>query len=244
MASTNKNKEAIGIGRKSKKDSSLTTIGEVSDVSTAPTIPPDLTPYTIFLRCIKRAENLINFHSSDANPNEEHFCDAYRASIVLTIAALDAYARTVAIIKIKERIANKLKAKDPLRAYLKKIMTHDCLLESSLNDSFISEIEIQISNDFHQKSFQGDEKITEYFTLAGLSNIIGAVAAKQNKNEKTLKEEINKYTKRRHTIAHNGDYATNQVPYKELEIQKEFAENCHKLISEFTKTLNEICFKK
>jgi hypothetical protein len=62
-------------------------------------IPKSITPYDIFLRCIKRAENLINFHSDDKNPTEEHFCDAYRASVVLTIAALDAYTRTVTITK-------------------------------------------------------------------------------------------------------------------------------------------------
>ena len=238
---TNKKNEKIEGKIKSLSDSM--SIGHTDPVS-PPIAPVNLTPYDIFLRCIKRAENLINFHSEDKNPNEEHFCDAYRASVVLTIAALDAYARTVAIAKIKEKIAKKLKAKDPLREYLKKIMTHDSLLEAALNESFISEIEIQISNDFHQKSFQGQENLTEYMNLAGYPNIIGMVAGKQNLHEATLKEKINKYTKRRHTIAHNGDYATNQTPYEELTIDKDFAKGCLKLISEFTKTLNEICFKK
>ncbi len=235
-------KKAHGIGKRSVKNSKATSLGETEDHSSAPTVPQNLTPYDIFLRCIKRSENLINFHSEDKNPNEEHFCDAYRASVVLTIAALDAYARTVAIAKIKEKIAKKLKQKDPLREYLKKIMTHDCLLESALNESFLAEIEIQISNDFHQKSFQGQENLTEYFQLAGYPNVIGIVAGKKNLFEATLKSEINKFTKRRHIIAHNGDYATNQTPFVELEIDKKYAQDCLSLISEFTKTLNEICF--
>jgi hypothetical protein len=244
MAKKNVNREAHGIGKRSKKNSQASTIGGINESSSIVQVPTNLTPYDIFLRCIKRAENLINFHSDDKNPDEEHFCDAYRASVVLTIAALDAYARTVAISKIKEKIAKKLKSKDPLREYLKKIMTHDCLLESALNESFLTEIEIQISNDFHQKSFQGHENITEYMHLAGFPNIIGIVAGKKNLHEDTLKADINKYTKRRHTIAHNGDYATNQTPYKELEIDKKFAQSCINLISDFTKTLDEICFKK
>jgi hypothetical protein len=239
-----RHKEALGVGKKSKKKSEATATLGSSTETVIPLVSSDLTPYSIFLRCIKRAENLINFHSDDTNPDEEHFCDAYRASVVLTIAALDAYARTVAIIKIKERIEKKLSGKDPLREYLKKIMTHDNLLESVLNDSFNAEMEAQISNDFHQKSFQGDEKITEYMKLAGFPNIFGSVAGKRNLNEKTLKDDINKFTKRRHTIAHNGDYATNQNPIVELKINKEFAKECHELISEFTKTLNEICFKR
>ena len=95
--------EANGIGRKSKAKSLTTVIGSaITPKYTEPIIPDDLTPFDIFNRCIKRAENLINFHSEDKNPDEEHFCDAYRASVVLTIAALDAYTRTVTIIKIKE----------------------------------------------------------------------------------------------------------------------------------------------
>jgi hypothetical protein len=202
-----------------------------------------ITPYDIFLRCIKRAENLINFHSDDKNPNEEHFCDAYRASVVLTIAALDAYTRTVAIIKIKEKLSKSPKITDPLCQYIKSIMTHDGLLESAISDTFFEEIDRQISDDFQKKSFQGERKITHYMELAGYKNIFGLVAKKNNSNEHNLKEGIEKFTKRRHTIAHGGDYDINQIPYKELTINKDFAKECLKIVKDFTKTLNEICFK-
>jgi hypothetical protein len=207
-------------------------------------IPKILTAYDIFVRCIKRAENLINFHSDDKNPDEEHFCDAYRASVVLTIAALDAYTRTVAIIKIKEKLKKKPKPTDSLWLYIKSIMDHDSLLECAMNDSFFSEIENQITNDFQKKSFQGERKITHYMELAGYKNIIGMVSKKSNSNEENLKQSIDKFTKRRHTIAHGGDYDITQIPYKELEIKKEFAVECHKIVSQFTTTLNDICFNK
>ncbi len=206
-------------------------------------IPVSITPYDIFLRCIKRAENLINFHSDDKNPDEEHFCDAYRASIVLTIAALDAYIRTVTITKIREKLKRKLKVTDPLFQYIKSIMSHDGLLESAMNDCFFEEIERQISDDFQKKSFQGERKITHYMELAGYKNIFQLISKKDNLNEHNLKDSIDKFTKRRHTIAHGGDYDINQIPFKELEINKEFAKECHKIVSDFTKTLNEICFK-
>jgi hypothetical protein len=123
-------------------------------------------------------------------------------------------------------------------------MTHDSLLECAMNDSFFTEIENQISNDFQKKSFQGERKISHYLELAGYKNIFGIVSKKNNSNEHNLKTRIDDFTKRRHTIAHGGDYDINQIPFKELEIKKDFAVECHKVVSEFTKTLNEICFKK
>lgn len=239
-----RNIEAHGVGKKSKKNSQSTSTDDSINRKTVPAIPADITAYDIFLRCIKRAENLINFHPEDKSPDEEHYCDAYRAAVVLTIAALDAYIRTVTIIKIKEKIKRKPKVNDPLCVYIKEIMPHDSLLEAAMNDSFFIEIETQISNDFQKKSFQGERKITYYMTLAGYKNIFGSVATKAKMNEGLLKDDLDKYTKRRHTIAHSGDYDINQIPYKELDIKKDYAKECHKLVSEFTKTLNEICFKK
>lgn len=235
--------DAVGIGKISNKKAQSTSTSETNEAE-AVTIPVDLSPFDIFLRCIKRAENLINFHSDDKNPEEEHFCDAYRASVVLTIAALDAYTRTVAIIKIKEKLKRKPKANDPLCIYIKTIMTHDTLLECAMNDSFFIEIENQITNDFQRKSFQGERKISHYMELAGYKNIFGIVSKKDNSNEHNLKIKIDDFTKRRHTIAHGGDYDITQIPYKEIEIKKEYAVECHKIVSNFTKTLNEICFKK
>ena len=230
--------------KKSTVDSNLNTTGELGNSITNVTIPTNLTPYDIFLRCLKRAENLIAFHSGDKNPNEEHFCDAYRASVVLTIAALDAYTRTVVIIKIKEKLKKKPKPSDSIYEYIKSIMSHDTLLETAMNETFFTEIETQISNDFQKKSFQGERKITHYMEYAGFKNIIGLVAKKTNLNEDNLKQELDKFTKRRHTIAHGGDYDINQIPFKELGIDKDFAQKCIKIVSEFTKTVNEICFKK
>lgn len=243
MIKKTKTVDAVGIGRLSDEKSKSTSTSETNATKVI-SIPVDFTPYDIFMRCIKRAENLINFHSDDKNPEEEHFCDAYRASVVLTIAALDAYTRTVAIIKIKEKLKRKPKQTDPLCIYIKTIMSHDTLLECAMNDSFFLEIENEITNDFQKKSFQGERKISHYMELAGYKNVFGIVSKKDNTNENNLKTKIDDFTKRRHTIAHGGDYDINQIPYKEFEIKKDYALECHKIVSNFTKTLNEICFKK
>lgn len=225
------------------KNSSATSVGYIDKKTPSASHPVGTTPYDIFLRCIQRAKNLVSFHSDDAvDPHQEHFCDAYRAAVVLTIAALDAYTRTVTIVKIQEKVRRKLKPKDSLFIYIKDIMSHDVLLESAINDRFFSEIENKVTEDFQKKSFQGERKITHYMEIAGYKNIIGIIAKKINLNEDNLKKKIGEFTERRHTIAHGGDYDINQIPYKENPITKEYAEGCIELISSFTKTLNEICF--
>jgi hypothetical protein len=238
------NKEAHGIGRRTKKSAKATSVGGPIDFLKPTTAPSILTPFDIFVRCIKRAENLISFHKNDENPQADNYCDAYRAAIVLTIAALDAYIRTVAIAKIVEKLKKKPKMSDPLCVYIKEIMSHESLLESAMNESFFLEIETQITNDFQKISFQGERRISHYMELAGYKNIIGIVAKKRNTNEHNLKKSIDTFTKRRHTIAHGGDYDINQTPFKEIEIEKPFAVECIKIVSDFTATLNEICFKK
>ena len=235
--------DAVGIGKVSSEEAKSNSTSDINGTKPIP-IPIDFTAFDVFMRCIKRAENLINFHSEDKNPEEEHFCDAYRASVVLTIAALDAYTRTVAIIKIKEKLKRKPKQTDPLCIYIKTIMTHETLLECAMNDNFFFQIETEIANDFQKKSFQGERKISHYMELAGYKNVFGMVSKKDNSNEHNLKTKIDDFTKRRHTIAHGGDYDINQIPYKEFEIKKDYAVECHKIVSNFTKTLNEICFKK
>lgn len=235
--------DAVGIGKVSSEEAKSNSTSDINGTKPI-SIPIDFTAFDVFMRCIKRAENLINFHSEDKNPEEEHFCDAYRASVVLTIAALDAYTRTVAIIKIKEKLKRKPKQTDPLCIYIKTIMTHETLLECAMNDNFFFQIETEIANDFQKKSFQGERKISHYMELAGYKNVFGMVSKKDNSNEHNLKTKIDDFTKRRHTIAHGGDYDINQIPYKEFEIKKDYAVECHKIVSNFTKTLNEICFKK
>ena len=71
-------KEAQGIGRKTKSTISATSTGGSNEFSSPKTQYVLLSPYDIFLRCIKRAENLINFHSVLEFAFEcELFCSVY-----------------------------------------------------------------------------------------------------------------------------------------------------------------------
>lgn len=80
--------------------------------------------------------------------------------------------------------------------------------------------------------------------LAGYKKIFVTVSEKANKFEKNLISDIEKFTTRRHIIAHGGDYNINQMPYKENDITRTYAEECISVVSEFAKHINEICNKK
>ena len=87
-----------------------------------------LSSYDIFEKCIKRAENLVSFHTKTAelkDISEQHYCDCYRSAIVLSISALDAFIRTIIISEIRKKIIdknNKLPTK--LSEYIKSLMNY------------------------------------------------------------------------------------------------------------------------
>ena len=57
-----------------------------------------LSSFEIFERCINRAQNLISIEKTTEDidaVSEQHYCDCYRAAIVLSISALDAFEKGV-----------------------------------------------------------------------------------------------------------------------------------------------------
>ena len=200
--------------------------------------------YDIFEKCLIRAENLISVHNSTKDIDEisdNHYCDCYRAAIVLSISALDAFVRKLIINEIKDIVANtNSNLGKELLEYIKNIFNHDKLIEAARNYDFLDRLETAVKKDFETKSFQGEYKIHSYLRLIGYQDIFSLVAEKQNLNEKKLKESLNKFTQRRHIIAHSGDYDLNSTPPKEKEIDKEFAEDCIKIVRIFAKSIHEI----
>lgn len=63
--------------------------------------------FKIFNNSIKRAENLLNIDLTDCDEklliSESKKLDCYRAVIVLSISALDAYIKTFLIVEIKNK---------------------------------------------------------------------------------------------------------------------------------------------
>lgn len=228
--------------------SSASTMEVSSDLSaemaTESVAQPVATAYYIFDQCIVRAQNLVSVHDSTkthGDISDEHYCDCYRAAIVLSISALDAYIRKTIVSKIRDILAtsNKPLTKE-LSDYIKLLLNQDKLLDAARKANLLDIVENAVKDDFATKSFQGEWKITSNLALVGYKDIFSKVAVAANINESNLKAKLQQYTNRRHVIAHSGDYDLNQTPHKENEISKKYAEECIELVSLFAKTMNSI----
>lgn len=202
-----------------------------------------LTPYEVFEKCIKRAENLISIDvstSSIEELSEQHYCDCYRAAIVLAISALDAFVRKTVISEILKVIGRKEQLNPRLAEYIKGLLNQDKLLEAARNYDLHKVVEDVIKIDFETKSFQGEWKISAFMEMIGFKDIFSDVSVKANINEKNLKKQIGIFTKRRHVIAHSGDYDLNSTPHKENSITKAFVTDCLETVTLFAKTIHTI----
>lgn len=244
-SSIKKDAETGGV-KKSQKTGPVPTETGTTHSSKKVEVTEKFTSYDIFSRCIKRARNLVDFHKDTEKETgkEEHYCDAYRAAVVLSISALDAFVRTLVIEKIKNILHGKKPIPANIRDYLKNLLNQDKLLDAARNYNLLETVEKALREDFAKKSFQGEWKITYYMELAGHSKIFEKVAIEAELNETTLTSKIQKFTKRRHIIAHSGDYELNQTVQYEFEIDKPYANECIDLVTKFAKSINKICLPK
>ena len=204
----------------------------------------NFTAYDVFEKCIERAQNLIKIHEAAhgkrAKP-ERYLADAHRASVVLSISALDAFVRTLAMAKIKDRLVNpKSQLPAPLITQIKKFIKDDELLEAARKYDLHERVEKAFTNDFERRSFQGTRNITECLEMAGYIDVFHIVAKKAQLNEESLRDNLDRFTGRRHVIAHRGDYDLSQLPPCENVITKTDAEECIKLVTKIAQTINSL----
>ena len=76
--------------------------------------------------------------------------------------------------------------------------------------------------------------------LAGYKDIFEKVSHSANRSQSRLRSDIEKYTKRRHIIAHCGDYDLTQIPHTEMDIDKDFSKQCIEIVSIFAEHLNKV----
>ncbi|HWC60704.1 MAG TPA: HEPN domain-containing protein [Verrucomicrobiae bacterium] len=212
-----------------------------------PTIPASVSgvatsAYDIFKLCIVRAKNLLKIHEAahgnQARP-EAYLADAPRAAIVLCISALDAYVRTHCLEKIRAIVADRNRELPKLLAEeIKRLIKDDHLLEAARKDDLLSRVEKAFREEFERRSFQGVKNITVCFQLIGIEDIFHEVAICASVNEDNLRVELSRFTKRRHAIAHQGDYDLTQNPPIENSIRKKDAEECIRLVSLLAATIH------
>lgn len=201
------------------------------------------TPFTIFKRSIERARNLLRIHQiahGSASRPEAFFADAHRAAVVLAVSALDAFVRTFVVTQITRKISDlNQRVPDKLRQQIKDYMGNDELFDAARAGDFMSRVEKTFREKFEEQSFQGVKKISEAMKLIGHDDIFKSIAKEASVNEENLKSELGKFTKRRHIIAHCGDYDLSQSPSLENKITKKDAEDCIKLVELLAAEINK-----
>ena len=214
-----------------------------STSGTAPPIPKSIpiTPYKIFECSIDRAEHLLRIHEKAYGSNSEP-SDAHRAAIVLAVAALDAFIRTLVIENIRTKIADQNQQVPPkLKEQAKGLLGLDGLFEAARDGDLGSRLEKGFRQQFEEKSFQGINNIQEALHLIGLENVFHTIADAAAINEDHLKSDLGRFTKRRHIIAHCGDYDLTQTPPIEKNIEKDHAEKCIKVVRLVATEIQKLC---
>jgi hypothetical protein len=59
-------------------------------------------------------------------------------------------------------------------------------------------------------------------------------------NEDTLRQRLDRFTERRHGIAHRGDYDLSQNPPRESVIRKRDAEDCIRTVTVIAKHISKL----
>lgn len=204
--------------------------------------------FKIFNSGIKRAENLlkINIGSDDSSLpiSEDKLLDSYRAVIVLSISALDAYVKTFLIVEIKRSLSEK-KLSTELKKYIKEeLFTKDSLHQHVLEDNFYEKVIEKFDEDFEKRSFQGQKSIDKYMKLVGLNQVFKLISFSADKSVDKLLAAIENFTQRRHLIVHCGDHDLTQTTLTENIICEKDASDCITLVSLIANEIHKISTSK
>jgi hypothetical protein len=204
--------------------------------------------FKIFNSGIKRAENLLRINVDSKNNklpiSEDKLLDSYRAVIVLSISALDAYIKTFLIVEIKKSLIEKNLSSD-LKRYIKEdLFTKDTLHQFVLENNFYEKVIEKFDEDFEKRSFQGQKSIDKYMKLAGVNQVFKLVANSADRSVDNLLSSIENFTQRRHLIVHCGDHDLTQTELTENKIAEKDASDCIKLVRLIVKEIHKISHSK
>lgn len=200
--------------------------------------------FAIFDLCIQRARNLVKLHkAAHGKPGkpEKYTGDAHRAAIVLAVSALDAFVADFVIAQVRNLLANPARAlPGQLADEIRRFLGPEVLLEAARKDDLMERVEKALRNDFDRRSFQGTRKIEEQLRMVGFENVFHEVAVQAQVNEDNLRGDLDRFTQRRHEIAHRGDYDLSKNPPIENMVRKKDAEDCIKIVCLIAKEIRNL----
>ncbi len=210
----------------------------------APLVAKATTSYSIFEQCVQRARNLVKLHKAAhgrAGKPERYTTDAHRAAIVLAVSALDAFVSEFVLSRTRSLLASRGQELPPsLRDHIKRFLKDDDLLDAARSDDLLERVNKAFRSDFDRRSFQGSKVIEEYLQMVGYKDIFKDIASKARLNEDTLRKDLDRFTQRRHAIAHRGDYDLSENPPKENVITKKDAQDCIRFVCLIAKQMDEL----
>lgn len=157
------------------------------------------------------------------------------------MAALDAFVRTLVVEKIVARIADQTKTvPEDLKQQAQEILGKEGLFDAARSGDLGSRLEKAFRLKFEDKSFQGIKNIEDALRLIGHEKVFHTIAKSACVNEDNLKGDLARFTKRRHIVAHCGDYDLTQTPATENKILKEDVKACIKLVKLVAEEINKL----
>jgi hypothetical protein len=132
----------------------------------------------------------------------EPMSNLLRASIVMSVSALDAYFHQ----KVIENITVKLRRKQDYPKALKNLDIKVSDFMAVCNMEYRSAaIKRAISTGLGYRPLQNPGKIAEALSLLGIENFWAEVAIQMGEEEDDIKNRLNSIANRRHLIVHEGD---------------------------------------
>lgn len=196
--------------------------------------------YDTFQKTIKRSYGLLNIYEKAHNNDDftgQNITDLIRASVVLAVSGMDAYFTS----RFSESLVSFLKDNGPTKDLI------DILYKAGLDTEQALEM-LTMKRPYRRVRTLVDEHLSKHVTqrfnvIDDLFKVYGIQNLSDNaqglSGRKTLKRRVEKTVKRRHSIAHNGDYnshhrlrdiksGTIKKQIKDVEL---FVNKCEALIS-------------
>lgn len=173
-----------------------------------------------FNKTIARCRTLISLYSTMKSDGKNGNQDLLRASIVLSVAALDAYVTDL----FAEFFIEFLKENKISGSLEKKLVDYGVTVAFAIellkdSDTAYEKIRSLMTNYYARYTTQRMETINQLFELYGLKNITQNAQSKAGIDN--LVDEVVAIVQRRHAIVHDGDYNNSKInPVMDADINK------------------------
>lgn len=205
-------------------------------------------PYKIFDLNIERVTALIGTHTAlhdKRGKPEMVVTDVMRASVVLTVSAIDAYLHGVLKLYV-----GRAAALDPAPKRLLtlindwKVPPH-VILAYMLHEKGPVDLTAAVEAHFADRTLQDPTKVADVFDMLSIPDIWAKVAAKLQRPEKEVKDEFARIVKRRHRIAHEADIDhSGKTANKKSALPRPKAEEYRDAVAAVAKAMNETLLAK